>query len=78
MTKVSHIIEYFDGISDDILKKIFIFDFYKNIKSNSVKIGYRFVFQSTTKTLSDDDIQEKVSEILSPVIAMDGISIPGM
>lgn len=78
MSKVSDIIEYFDGISDDILKKIFIFDFYKNIKSNSVKIGYRFIFQSTTKTLSDDDIQEKVSEILNPVIAMDGISIPGM
>jgi hypothetical protein len=36
------------------------------------------VFQSTTKTLSEKDIQKKVTEVLDPVLKMDGVSIPGM
>jgi len=75
---VAKIIDYFKQISDDIVKEIFIFDFYKNIKSDNVKIGYRFVFQSNEKTLSDEDIQMKVNEILEPILKMSGVSIPGM
>ena len=75
---VAKIIDHFKQISDDIVKEIFIFDFYKNIKSNDVKIGYRFVFQSNEKTLSDEDIQMKVNEILEPILKMSGVSIPGM
>ena len=75
---VAKIIDHFKQISDDIVKEIFIFDFYKNIKSNNVKIGYRFVFQSNEKTLSDEEIQMKVNEILEPILKMSGVSIPGM
>ena len=78
LSKVSEIINYFEQISDDIIKDIFIFDFYKNIKTNSVKIGYRLVFQSTIETLSEKDIQKKVSKVLDQVLKMDGVSIPGM
>lgn len=78
LSKVPEIISYFEHISDDIIKDIFIFDFYKNMKVNSVKIGYRFVFQSKIKTLSEEDIQDKVTLVLDPVLKMDGVSIPGM
>lgn len=78
LSKVSHIISYLNQISDDIIKDVFIFDFYKNNKTNSVKIGARFVFQSTKKTLSDEDIQNKVAEVLEPVLEIDGVTIPGM
>ena len=77
-SKVSEIINYFEQLSDETIKDTFIFDFYKNIKTNSIKIGYRLVFQSTTKTLSEKDIQKKVTEVLDPVLKMDGVSIPGM
>jgi hypothetical protein len=78
LSKVSEIIKHFEQLSDETIKDSFIFDFYKNIKANSIKIGYRLVFQSTTKTLSEKDIQKKVTEVLDPVLKMDGVSIPGM
>jgi phenylalanyl-tRNA synthetase beta chain len=76
--RVDGIIKTLNGISDEIIKDAFIFDFYKNDKMNSVKLGYRFVFQSHHKTLSEEEINKKVQEIISPILKLDGISIPGM
>ena len=42
-----------------------MFDFYKNNKAETVKLGYRFIFQSNTKTLSEKEINEKIQEILN-------------
>jgi phenylalanyl-tRNA synthetase beta subunit len=75
---VNTVISLLDEISDDIIKDSFIFDFYKDDKKQIVKLGYRFIFQSYFKTLSDIEINNKVKEILSPVISLDGVSIPGM
>ena len=76
--RVDNVIKYFEKVSDEILKDLFLFDFYKDNKSSTVKLGYRFVFQSINKTLSDEEINLKVNEILSPILEIDGISIPGM
>ena len=78
LTKVNEVINMLDKVSDKIIKKIFIFDFYKNEKSGFVKLGYRFIFQSYHTTLLDLEINNKVQEIISPIIEMDGVSIPGM
>ena len=67
-----------EGISDDIIKDSFIFDFYKNDTKQIVKLGYRCIFQSHFKTLSDIEINNKIQEILSPILSLDGVSIPGM
>ena len=75
---VSKVIDYLTSTSDEIIKDAFIFDFYKNNKTNTVKLGYRFIFQSHKKTLSDDEINEKIKEIINPIIELDGVSIPGM
>ena len=42
-----------DNISDEIIKDSFLFDFYKDDKRKIIKLGYRFIFQSHLKTLSD-------------------------
>ena len=67
-----------DKVSDDIIKDSFIFDFYKNDKIGKIKLGYRYIFQSHSKTLSDKEINNKVQDILSPILKLDGVSIPGI
>ena len=76
--QVDVVIAMLDKVSDDMVKDMFIFDFYKNDKTKIVKLGYRFIFQSKIKTLSDSEINEKVQEILSPILKLDGVSVPGM
>ena len=78
LQQVDIVIALLDKVSDDIIKDSFIFDFYKNGKSNTVKLGYRCIFQSRFKTLSDIEINNKVKEILGPIMKLDGVSIPGM
>ena len=72
------VINLLDGISDTLIKDSFMFDYYKDDKRKIIKLGYRFVFQSHLKTLSDTEINKKVNEILSPILEIDKVSIPGM
>ena len=76
--KVNEVIKLLHSVSDDIIKESFIFDFYINQKDSTVKLGYRFIFQSLLKTLSDNEINIKSEEILAPILQVDGVSIPGM
>ena len=78
LSKVNEVIALLGKISDEIIKNSFIFDFYKNDKTKIVKLGYRCIFQSRLKTLSDIEINNKVQEILKPILKLDGVSIPGM
>ncbi len=75
---VSEVIDMLDKVSDDEIKNSFLFDYYKNDETNIIKLGYRFIFQSRHKTLSDIEINKKVNKILSPILAIEGVSIPGM
>ena len=75
---VHEIIDKLKNISDEIIKDSFLFDYYKDDKRKIIKLGYRFIFQSHLKTLSDSEINKKVNEILSPILEIDGVSIPGM
>jgi phenylalanyl-tRNA synthetase beta chain len=78
MQVVNEILDMLDNISDEIIKDSFLFDYYKDDKRKIIKLGYRFVFQSHLKTLSDSEINKKVNEILSPILEIDRVSIPGM
>jgi phenylalanyl-tRNA synthetase beta chain len=75
---VHEILDMLDNISDEIIKDSFLFDFYKDNKRKIIKLGYRFIFQSHLKTLSDSEINKKVNEILGPMLKIDGVYIPGM
>ena len=78
LEKYDEVIDAIKGFQDHNLKKFFIFDFFKNKKSNEVKIGVSLIFQSPSKTLSEDEIQESISKLLNPIIQIDGVSIPGL
>lgn len=78
LTKVKYLINYLDTLKIKNLKKCFMFDYYNNKKTHEVKIGYRFIFQSTDHTLSDEEINTCVEKILEPLLAEEGISVPGL
>ena len=65
-------------LNDKNLKDAFIFDFYENKKLNEIKVGIRFIFQSTLNTLSEDEIQQSVNKLLKPIVDLEGVSIPGL
>lgn len=60
------------------LKDFYMFDFYENKKNMEIKVGYRFIFQSFDKTLTDDEINSEVDRILEPLLRIDSVNIPGM
>lgn len=78
LNKVNEVIEILENIEDEIIKQSFIFDFYKDTRANSIKLGCRFIFQSDHKTLSDSEINKKVEQILSPILKIEGVIIPGL
>ena len=70
-------INYISDLNDINLKDSYIFDFYKNKELNEVKVGLRLIFQSHNKTLSEEDIQKSIDNILQPIIDLKSVDIPG-
>jgi phenylalanyl-tRNA synthetase beta chain len=62
----------------DIVKNIYIFDYYKNEKQKEIKIGFRFTFQSKKATLNSSEIELAYNDIVTKSLKISGISIPGM
>ena len=60
-----------------ILKDCYVFDYYKNDKSNVIKVGYRFMFQSLTKTITDEEIDNLIGDIIKQCLKIDSVSLPG-
>ena len=69
--------EYFLNFEDEILKK-FLFLIIIIMKRILKKIGFRFIFQSKTKTITDDEIDKVMNQIVRDTISIDGIIIPGL
>jgi phenylalanyl-tRNA synthetase beta subunit len=76
-SKINEVTKKLEAANVRYLKKSFMFDFYKNNKKNETKIGYRFIFQSFNKTLTDQDINISIEEILKEILLIDSVSIPG-
>jgi phenylalanyl-tRNA synthetase beta subunit len=62
----------------DILKNVFIFDYFKNDKKEEIKIGFRFIFQSPKSTITSAQIEFIYNDIVSKSSKIDGIEIPGI
>lgn len=60
------------------LKDIFIFDLYENKNKSQIKIGFRFTFQSRAKTLTEDEINLIMDNIIDNALKIEAISIPGL
>jgi phenylalanyl-tRNA synthetase beta chain len=78
LSEVQNVIDYFDQVKSSDLNECFMFDFYKNDKSLEVKMGYRFIFKSNTKTLTENHINESLLKLINAVLQIDGVSVPGL
>ena len=73
-----HIQEYLLSYQSNLIKEIFIFDFYNNKKNNEIKIGFRLVFQSHQATITDNEINSIMEVIIANTISIEGVTIPGL
>jgi phenylalanyl-tRNA synthetase beta chain len=78
LKQYDNVISIIDDFNNQNLKDSFVFDFYINKKLGEIKVGVRFIFQSHTKTLSDEDIKRSVDDVLKPFLNLDGVFIPGL
>lgn len=78
LTKYDKVLNLIEDFHDDYLKESFVFDFYINKDSNEIKLGVRLIFQSTARTLSEENIQECSEKLLRPIITLGGVSVPGL
>ena len=60
------------------LKDFFMFDYYEDKNNNKIKIGYRFIFQSNDKTLTDEEINNSVKNLIEPILSIKSLKIPGL
>ena len=62
----------------DIIKNVYIFDYFKNEKKDEIKMGFRFIFQSKEITLNSAQIESIINDIVNKSLKISGISIPGI
>jgi len=76
-SKLNKLEEIINGFKNDILKEKFVFDYFHNKKNNEIKLGYRFVFQSKVKTLTDSEINIVLNDIIMEILKLESVNIPG-
>ena len=59
------VVEEIQSLKLPAMKEVFVFDRFegKSIPKDSVSMGYRFVFQSVEKTLTDEEIDQAIARI---------------
>ena len=77
-SKVEELQNLIFNFKHEILKDIFIFDYFKNNKKNEIKIGFRFIFQSKDETLTSSQIEKVLNDIVSMSLEISEIEIPGL
>ncbi|MDA9903142.1 phenylalanine--tRNA ligase subunit beta [Gammaproteobacteria bacterium] len=76
--KYYEIQDYLLGYKSDLIKEVFIFDFYNNQKNDEIKIGFRFIFQSYQATITDKEVNNIMKVIMTHTNSIEGITIPGI
>lgn len=70
--------DYILNFKDNLLKEVYIFDYYFNEKNSEIKIGFRFIFQSTKSTITEEEVNNIMHLIMAYTKSIPGIDIPGM
>ena len=76
--KYYEIQEYLLGYQSNLIKEIFIFDFYNNQKNNEIKLGFRFIFQSKKSTITENEVSSIMEDIINHTLTIDSVTIPGL
>lgn len=63
--------------NNPMLKDCFIFDFYSPGDNLVTKIGYSFLFQSQDKTLTDNEVDCIMDDIVKSTLKLKGVKVPG-
>tara|TARA_B100001057_G_scaffold256354_1_gene256559 strand:- start:2883 stop:4793 length:1911 start_codon:yes stop_codon:yes gene_type:complete len=77
-TELDKFKEFILEFKHDLLKDVFIFDYFNNEKNAEIKIGFRFVFQSSDSTITEAQVNDIISVIIEYIEEIDGITIPGL
>ena len=78
ISMVNETITTLSAIESDIIKKSFMFDFYQNQNIDESKIGFRFIFQSNNKTLTDTEIDDEMKKIIDQTLLIKSVNLPGI
>ena len=76
-SKIEDVVRILSNSKSNIIKNSFMFDFYENKKINESKIGFRFIFQSSEKTLTDIEIDNEINKIIDNALSVQSVSLPG-
>ena len=77
-TELDKLQEYILEFKHELLKEVFIFDYFYNEKNAEIKIGFRFVFQSADTTITEMQVNNIINVIIDHIEDIDGITIPGL
>ncbi len=77
-TKIKDLQDLLLNFKSDLIKDMFIFDYFKNEKQKEIKIGFRFIFQSKEQTLTSSQIELIYNDIVNQSLKIEGVSIPGI
>ena len=75
--KIDSISQTIFEFHSNILKDVFLFDFYEDVSNKQFKAAFRFIFQDDLKTLTDEEINSDLDIILSRILSLGKVSIPG-
>ena len=70
--------DYILEFQDEILKDVYIFDYFHNERNAEIKIGFRFVFQSPSSTITESQVNDIIGVIINHTQKIKGIAIPGI
>ena len=70
--------KYIMEFDDELLKEVFVFDYFFNEKKAEIKIGFRFIFQSKNTTITETQVNELIGVIINHTEKIKGVTIPGL
>ncbi len=70
--------DYILNFKNELLKEVFIFDYYNNEKTEEIKIGFRFIFQNPHKTITESEVNDIMNVIIENSFKIRGVNIPGI
>ena len=77
-SKIKLLEEYILCYKHDLIKEVYVFDYYVNEKTKETKIGFRFIFQLYDATITDIQVNNIMNVIIEEAIIKFNVKIPGI
>ena len=77
-SKLNQLNDYILKFDDEFLKEVFVFDYFHNEKNKEIKIGFRFIFQATSSTITETQVNNIINDIIFHSTNISGVTIPGL